>query len=70
MEDHDKHYRSWLGLNSPERFAWLWVIFFVTITPDLLTFLRSLKICLFKQYSIPDKWSVFLVSSRRSYTFH
>lgn len=59
--DHDKHYHSWLGLHSPERFAWLWVLFFVLITPDLLTLLRSLKICLFKQYEMPDTFTFFVV---------
>ena len=60
--DHDKHYHSHLGLHSPERIAWLWVLFFVLITPDVLTFIRSLKICLFKQYMMPDHWSILVVS--------
>lgn len=59
--DHDKHYHSLLGLTSPERFAWLWILFFVIIMPDFLTFLRSLKICLFKQYQMPDIWSILVV---------
>lgn len=61
--DHDKHYHSLLGLNSPERFAWLWVLFAVLITPDVFTFLRSLKSCLFKQYEMPDIWSILVVGS-------
>ncbi|KAH9405136.1 Chitin synthase 2, partial [Tyrophagus putrescentiae] len=64
--DHDKHYHSLLGLNSPERFAWLWVLFAVLITPDVFTFLRSLKSCLFKQYEMPDIWSILVIFGTHS----
>lgn len=52
--DHDKRYHSLLAWNSPERIAWTWALFAVMITPDVLTFLKSARICLFKNYQKPD----------------
>jgi chitin synthase len=36
-----------------ERVAWTWALFFALIIPEIGTFLRSVRICLFKSYKKP-----------------
>lgn len=55
------HYHTLLRVDSPERIAWVWMLYFVLIAPDLLLFLRCLRTCLFKQYSMPDYRTILLV---------
>ncbi|OTF70621.1 hypothetical protein BLA29_000372 [Euroglyphus maynei] len=43
-----------LELKSDERIAWIWMLFFTLIAPDILLFFRSIHSCLFKNYSFPD----------------
>ena len=49
----DKRYTTIYQDNDPERIAWLWVLFFAVITPDLFVLGRSARICYFKIYHIP-----------------
>ncbi|XP_060530267.1 chitin synthase chs-2-like [Cylas formicarius] len=36
-----------------ERAAWIWLIIFTYFVPELSTFVRSLRICLFKTWTVP-----------------
>ncbi|CAB3381251.1 Hypothetical predicted protein [Cloeon dipterum] len=36
------------------RIAWTWVLFFALIVPDVLTFLRSARMCVFKSFKKPS----------------
>lgn len=60
-EDRDKSYHSVLSVDSPERIAWIWTLYFVVTAPDLLLFIRSIRTCLFKKYSSPDRYLMLAV---------
>ena len=47
---------------SVHRIAWLWCLYFATITPYLLAFGRSVRICYFKKFSIPKISTTIIVS--------
>jgi len=51
-----------LQYNDTDRVAWIWSLFFATITPYLLTFGRALRICIFKKFSIPSLSTIIIVS--------
>ncbi|XP_054158315.1 chitin synthase chs-2-like [Oppia nitens] len=57
--DRDKRYTTIYSIDSPERIAWLWTLYFATITPELFVWCRSAWICLFNTYRRP-KWRTFL----------
>ncbi|XP_054158314.1 chitin synthase chs-2-like [Oppia nitens] len=57
--DRDKRYTTIYAIDDPERIAWLWTLFFATITPELFVWGRSARICYFKTYKIPE-WRTFL----------
>lgn len=48
--------------DSVHRVAWLWCLYFATITPSLLAFARSVRICCFKTFSFPS-WTTSLTVS-------
>ncbi|KAH9426858.1 chitin synthase I [Dermatophagoides pteronyssinus] len=50
-----------LELKSNERIAWIWMLFFTLIAPDILLFFRSIHSCLFKNYSLPDLYSTLII---------
>ena len=57
----DKRYAAIYQDNDPERIAWLWVLFFAVIAPDLFVLGRSARICYFKIYHIPSLKTFFTV---------
>ena len=44
--ERDKSYQAEISL--PERVAWIWCLFFVFVTPEIGTFVRSTRITMFK----------------------
>ena len=61
--DPDKKYAAIYGDEDPERIAWLWVLFFAVIAPDLFALGRSSRICYFKIYQVPSLVTFFTVST-------
>ncbi|KAF5272147.1 hypothetical protein FQA39_LY01229 [Lamprigera yunnana] len=55
--DRNKEYV--VELPRVERIAWIWVIVFAFFVPEVMTFLRSIRICLFKSWIVPSKSEVF-----------
>ncbi|CAG2101348.1 unnamed protein product [Medioppia subpectinata] len=52
--ESDKRYTVIYHENDPERVAWLWVLFFAVITPEVFAWGRSARICYFKTYQVPS----------------
>ncbi|XP_017023062.1 chitin synthase chs-2 isoform X1 [Drosophila kikkawai] len=48
--------------NKLDQIAWVWALIFAFAAPELLTFLRSLRICLFKREQRPSGLEVGLVT--------
>lgn len=61
--DHDKSYHSFLNWNSPERLAWVWMVFFVMIAPDVFTLLKSLKVTVFKRTKRPSLLAIVVMTT-------
>lgn len=59
--ERDKHYQTQFNLDDPERITWIWALFFVLITPELFTFLRSVRMCVFKSVEKADKTTLLTV---------
>lgn len=51
--------------NKLDQIAWVWALIFAFAAPELLTFLRALRICLFKREQRPSALEVGLVSVYR-----
>lgn len=58
----DQKYAAIFHFDSEERIAWIWSLLFVLISPEVLTFLRSARICLFKNIKRPKMSTFFIVS--------
>lgn len=65
--DPDKKYAAIYQDNDPERIAWLWVLFFAVISPDLFVLGRSARICYFKTYQIPSFITFLTVKTAKKY---
>ncbi|KAF5283180.1 hypothetical protein FQR65_LT02692 [Abscondita terminalis] len=62
--DRNKEYT--VQLPKLERTAWMWIIIFTYFVPEIMTFLRSLRICLFKNWKSPqlsEMLSIMLMES-------
>uniref|UniRef100_A0AAN0LHG8 chitin synthase n=1 Tax=Polyphagotarsonemus latus TaxID=1204166 RepID=A0AAN0LHG8_9ACAR len=59
--DRDKRYETIFQLNDPERVAWIWCILFCLIAPEIMTLIKSIRICTFKSYMTPRFSDLFLV---------
>ena len=58
----DPNYQNTLNSLEQEQLAWIWVLILAFVAPELVgTFLRSLRIVLFKTYSIPKLTDFLLV---------
>lgn len=55
----DIHQQFEVTLPREERVAWMWILIFTFFVSELATFLRSLRICLFKTWRLPSKWEFF-----------
>ncbi|KAK4876419.1 hypothetical protein RN001_012841 [Aquatica leii] len=55
--DRNKEYV--VRLPRVERTAWMWIIIFTYFVPEIWTFLRSVRICLFKTWKMPTKTEFF-----------
>lgn len=53
--ERGQHYQAKFNLDDPERISWIWALFFVLITPEVFTFCRSARMCIFKSYRRPSK---------------
>lgn len=62
--DRDKRYEAIFNITDPQRTAWIWCLFIMLITPELMTLFRSIRICTFKSYRRPAKSVFLLVSSQ------
>lgn len=60
--DRDKRYVATLYSDDPERVAWIWCLFFTIIAPDIFAFGRSARICFFKTYTVPSKFTFVTVN--------
>src|SRR5699024_4935168 len=65
---HNVTYTLEYGENSVHRIAWLWCLYFATITPYVFAFGRSVRICCFKKFSIPQGKTVVTVSQSKHRT--
>lgn len=59
--ERGKHYQTQFNLDDPERISWIWALFFVLITPEIFTFFRSARMCIFKSYRRPCRTSFLTV---------
>ncbi|GFU39413.1 chitin synthase chs-2 [Nephila pilipes] len=62
--DRDERYA--VQLSREERHSWIWCLLLVFVVPELLSFYRSARLCIFKQYQKPKISSfitVFVVES-------
>nr|XP_037268094.1 chitin synthase chs-2-like [Rhipicephalus microplus] len=57
--ERDKDHEA--TISDIEKIAWLWVLFFILIIPELFTLFRSSRICVFKSYRRPNKSTFFTV---------
>ncbi|KAF8793908.1 Chitin synthase chs-2 like protein [Argiope bruennichi] len=48
-------------LSKEERYSWMWCLLFVFFVPEILTFIRSARLCIFKKYQKPKLSSFILV---------
>lgn len=66
--ERGKNYQTQFNLDDPERISWIWALFFVLITPEIFTFFRSARMCIFKSKISrrPDQttfWTVIFFES-------
>ncbi|KAF7489320.1 Chitin synthase 8 [Sarcoptes scabiei] len=59
--ERDKKYVAVYQADDPERIAWIWSLFIVLIIPEFMTLFRSVRICTFKSYRFPTKWTFLTV---------
>ncbi|XP_025834427.1 chitin synthase chs-2-like [Agrilus planipennis] len=48
-------------ISDTERVAWIWLIMCVFFVPEVETFLRSLRVCIFKSWRMPTKKDVSII---------
>lgn len=61
--DRDKRYEAVIHSNDPERVAWIWILIFCLIIPEIMTLFRSVRICTFKSIKKPTKLVFSMVIS-------
>lgn len=59
----DKTYEAFFT-NGPERIVWIWCLFFCLIAPEILTFFRALRYCIFRNAKRPKFLTFAIVSSK------
>lgn len=57
----DKNKSFQVELPIVEKVSWIWILIFIYWTPELGTFIRSLRICWFKSFTYPSKLEFFVV---------
>jgi len=60
--DRDKRYEAVIYYNDPERVAWIWILIFCLIIPEIMTLFRSARICTFKSFKKPTKFVFSMVN--------
>lgn len=57
------HHSSYIAhMEDKDRVAWFWAIVFAFTFPELLTFLRSVRICFFKNVDLPTLSQQLVIS--------
>jgi len=56
-------------MDEEERVGWIWCLFFAFAVPEVLSFLRSTRICFFKKVTKPTQlqfWVVFIAETLKT----